>query len=292
MEVDVDKLENLFANVVSSDDLTETHITALTTKAYLKPNFFSFPAPPSCLEPLRKVKLNLRDKVRGEREKERVANLLEVLGTLENVGILLCFVDPLNYCMFSGYVVTSFFPVASKETLEETYLAFRDDLRTLGDEADIERVADVDRALCALWMERPQWHRDKTVRSLKRQFDKDSHIMRLRLERSGILPLFRKPWLAVADLLLAHDERVAGMFGRLALEELVGNLQDAHGLSADFRKRFMDRCRDLPVLDAYKYELERGWHTGSECVHPGRKPDLQPIRELVELVHRLERRSE
>jgi len=291
MRVDVDSLEELFRAVTTTADLSPEHIEALSTNRYMKANFFSFPSVATCLDPLRDLALDMRASLAVVDEKRRISRLLRVIGTLENAGILLSFVDPVNYCMFSGYIVTSFFPVRPQGTLEETYLAFRDDLRHLGSVAGIRRVTDVDRALCALWMERTHWETDVQVKAIKKQFDKDPEIMRLRLERSGVLPLFRKDPLAVAEELLEFNHRVAGKFGREALEAIVYDRRDKRRLNPCYEARFLDKCRDLPELTDLCGELNSAWRTGSECIHPRGRPSERAVRKLVTLARRLRDKS-
>jgi hypothetical protein len=288
MKPDFNFLTDLFSPLHSTADLEEHHIHALTKKDVLKADFFSFPRAEDCLARLVAEKLDLR--APHDQRAEVVRRLRIILGTLENASLILRFVNGADYTIFSGYVLTGFFPLPLVATTEGVYLQFCKDLSVLGKPAGIANVADVDAALWTLWQETRSEHVTAEAQALQAEYLNDPIVKELRIERSRPLDLLKGDPLTVADLVVKHHHQLAGKYAGDALEIDILSLCEKQGMDTSGYRGELGRMAeqlDLSAAGVDSNEVRKAWITRCCSAHGRRVPKKDDVAYLIGVAHRV-----
>ncbi|HKS16174.1 MAG TPA: hypothetical protein VJU16_02625 [Planctomycetota bacterium] len=288
MKPDLNLLIDLFSPIRSTADLEEHHIHALTKKDVWQADFFAFPKAEDCLKKLVSEKLDLR--APHDLRPDVVKRLRIILGTLENASLILRFVNGADFTIFSGYVLTGFFPLPLVANTEGVYLQFCRDLSLLGEPAGIRNVADVDSALWTLWQETRTENVDAEAHGLLAEYLNDPVVKRLRIERSQPLELLKGDPLTVADLVVKHHHRLAGKFAGDALESDILGLCDKQGVDTSHYHGELGKMADQLDLSGAGIDsghVRRAWRTRCDSAHGRCFPKKEEVGYLVGIAHRV-----
>ena len=170
---------------------------------------------------LKKTTLHLRWKTLAEEELLR--ELHGLFRQIEPVSMVLRFIDPNRYGIFSSPVAT-ILGVRPRRRATATYQAYLKSLRKVRRERGFDRTADVEMALWALQVgvldhRVPAEQRD----GLKESYERDVWLRQIQTGNLTSQLLSENPKLDVAEYLLDTDIEIAGQIAGIELELFVGD---------------------------------------------------------------------
>jgi hypothetical protein len=224
-----------------------------------------------------------------ENEAEVVRQLLYIFKSIELVSIILRFVRPDNYAIFSS---------PNRHLLEirpgrdpvETYLNYLRGLRQIKEHYHFARLADVDMALWVLHEKCFGTHRDPVVEAA---CQKDTFFLRLRTQNL-VAPLAELSEAQLANALSEIKPDLAALVACHALEILIRHLAVAYGIPAQTTCAPLDEIIDLlpnfgPVNKVRKGKWKMLKDVRNGLIHEGKMPSVNERRMLIEEVLQLER---
>ena len=253
-------IEALYASVCHSRDITDELLDAITTNKYWKADVFAFPNSKMWEKNLHDKNIDLKPQRITDRP-SMLSQLKIASGTLPWATVLLRFIDPENYFILAGPSVTGFFPMPDSggtKTLsaEAVYLEMCGNLKKLGKNHGMKRVADVDIALWTLWQLGKKGPDDPEVRRLHEKYQDDPFVAGLRTQ----LPVLNRilggdDWIPLAELILVRNPRLAGALLGIHLETQL------YRASAQMQRRtgFYDRLNSLKVDKDKKKRISDLW---------------------------------
>lgn len=224
-----------------------------------------------------------------ENEAAVIRKLLYIFKSIELVSVILRFVRPDNYAIFSS---------PNRHLLEirpgldpvETYLNYLRDLRQIKEHYRLARLADVDMALWVLHEKCFGTHRDPVVEAA---FQKDTFLLRLRTQNL-VAPLAELSEAQLANALSEIKPDLAALVACHALEILIRHLAAAYGVASQHTWLPLDDIIDLLPNFGPANKVRKGtWKMLKDVrnglIHEGKMPSMNERRILIEEVLQLER---
>lgn len=223
--------------------------------------------------------------------RELVRSALEVLHSIGIVSLVLRFVHPDRYGVFSTPIM-NLLQVHRPRTVD-LYVAYCDELRAWKEHFRLESVADTESAL---------WTFHELVTSVTHQgdgallhgeFDADVWIQRRRVAQ--VLRPFLRNYgpLELARILVEEEPKLAGKIAgeeyerllRVAARELCG------GMNLNVRgaiEILFDRLTDDGYISLEdKAQLDKAWRVRNAAVHAGRPPDPEQVENMIDTIERI-----
>ncbi len=293
---DFESLERLGRRIRSGRRLTYRDAEDI-----LRPNnqFWVMPARPEFEEKIEGVELDLWNLPR--KEETVVTRLLKIFRQIGPVSVLLRFLHPESYGIFSAPVVEILETrreLAFKgalESISRQYVNYLSDLRGLRESRDFKRVADVETALWALYEGVLRRGISGTER-LERSFREDSELRRIRVRNLVDDLLSQSTQRDLAQALLEVDPLRSAQFAGLEFELRLRNFAqqaDSGGNNAeDGLFEVIERLAEKGIIDSIKAGR---WHkarkTRNQAAHGNTPPHID-IRLLLDAVDDLDPRDD
>jgi hypothetical protein len=224
-----------------------------------------------------------------ENEAEVIRQLLYIFKSIELVSIILRFVRPDNYAIFSS-PTRHLLEIRPGRDPVETYLNYLRDLRLICEHYRFSRLADVDMALWVLHEKCFGTFRDSAVEAA---FHQDTFLLRLRTQNL-VAPLAELSEAQLANALSEIKPDLAGLVACHALEILIRHLAVAYGIPAQTTCVPLDEIIDLlpnfgPVNKVRKGKWKMLKDVRNGLIHEGKMPSVNERRMLIEEVLQLEK---
>ena len=248
--------------------------------------FWVFP-PKDSIEPaLRKETFdfwNLPD----SNEAEIVRRLLYIFKSIELVSIILRFIRPEHYSIYSS-PVQHMLEIRHGRSPVETYLAYLNNMREIEQQYGFSRVADVDMALWVLHEKCFGVHRDQEVAAA---YAADDFMLQLKA-RNLVAPLAEISDAKLARALSGVKPEIAVLVACHCFEALIRNLAKRLGVSAAGARKLELVIEDLPNYELVTPVRKALWRSikswRNEFMHSGAAPSPHEIQVLLDEVNRLE----
>jgi hypothetical protein len=249
--------------------------------------FWVFP-PRNHIEPaLKKETFNFWN-LTQKNEADTIRRLLYIFKSIELVSIILRFIRPEHYGIYSS-PVQHMLEIRRGRDLVETYLNYLNNLREIRKHYDFTRVADADMALWVLHEKCFGTYRDPKIEEAYRA---DDFMLQLRA-KNLVAPLGELSDARLAGALSAVKPDIAAVIACYCFEIQVRKLALSLGLAgADPHRRFEQIIDDLPnygPVDAVRKGLWRSLKSArNDLFHCGKLPGPRERLLLVKEVNRLE----
>jgi hypothetical protein len=225
----------------------------------------------------------------SEDEAGVIRRLLHVFKSVELVSIILRFIRPDNYAIFST-PAQRLLDIRRGRDPVETYINYLRDLRAIRATYGFARVADVDMALWVLHEKCFGTYRDAAVET---SFQEDTFLLRLRA-KNLVAPLIELSYAQLANALLEIKPDLAALVACYALELLIRQLAAAYGFKSSGPGLTLERIIDLlpnygpsdPVRKAIWKMLK---DTRNQFIHCGAMPGPREREILIDEVLQLDR---
>ena len=230
------------------------------------------------------------------RRAELIERLLKVFHNLGTVSLILQFVYPERFAIFSTPVIH--LVQVTRPTLVEMYLAYCDELRIWADHFHMPSVAATSTALWTYAEITKQPTDDRLAAEARREFEDDIWIQRRRAAQ--VIGPFLRCYGPLGRLQLAHilHEEDPAIAGKIVAEEYERLLNIAakrtYGRPLDFRekgaaRRLLVALAALGVIDlALVTDLQFVWDLRNRVVHPDNQPvTSEEVGRMVETVERV-----
>jgi len=224
-----------------------------------------------------------------QNESDVIRQLLYAFKSVELVSIILRFIRPDNYAIFSS-PAQRLLDIRRGRDPVETYLNYLRDLRLTRTQYGFDRVADVDMALWVLHEKCFGTYRDADI---EKSFHADTFLLRLRA-RNLVAPLAELSEAQLANALLEVKPELAALVACHALEMLIRRLAADFGLPSSAPgltlEKIIESLPDYGPVD----ELRRGtWKmlkdARNHLIHCGEMPGIRERELLIQEVLRLEK---
>ena len=236
---------------------------------------------------LKKTTLHLRWKTLPE--EQLVGQLHGLFRQIEPASMVLRFIDPNRYGIFSSPVAT-ILGVRHRRKATATYEAYLKSLRKVRDEQGFDRTADVEMALWALHVgvldrRLPAEQRD----GLKESYERDVWLRQIQTGNLTSQLLSENNKLDVAEYLLGTDVALAGQIAGIELELVVGEcVRAAWGARQD------ETLYDL--IDRFepshmRADLHRARTIRNDAIHEPSKVTKERVEFLIEKAKEAKRRA-
>ena len=222
-------------------------------------------------------------------EKELVEQLHGVFRQIEPVSMVLRFIDPNRYGIFSSPVATILGVRHRRRAAVMYQEAYLKSLRKVRDERGFDRTADVEMALWALHVGVLDGHLpDEQRRGLKESYERDVPLRRLATANLTSQLFSENTKLQVAEYLLGQKEEVAlaGQIAGIEFEEVVVK----HDRSA-VRARQDETLRDLVNRfepSDIRPRLNRARAIRNDAIHPSGKVTKEDVEFLIKMAREVE----
>lgn len=226
-----------------------------------------------------------------ERQKDPQPLIAQLLGVFHNIGvvsIVLRFVHPQRFAIFSTPVANLL--LVHGATAVEAYLAFCEELRAWQQHFGLASVAETELAL---------WTYDQIVRHSKdaaqaaearRAFERDLWAQRRRAAQ--VLRPFLRSYgpLELARILLEEDANLAGKIAAEEYERLLFAAAQKY-----YRRTLLPRkgavlglleelARDGRISAEQRAELQRIWEIRNKAVHAGSHPAAEEVEVMIDRI--------
>ena len=225
----------------------------------------------------------------SENESTVIRQLLYVFKSIELVSIILRFIRPENYAIFSS-PVQRLLDIRRGRDPVETYVNCLGNLREIREHCGFKRVADVDMALWVLHEKCFGAHRDADI---EKAFHADTFLLRLRA-KNLVAPLAELSEAQLANALVEVKPDLAALVGCHALEILIRRLAAEFGLPSSGPglplEQIIDSLPNFGPVDAVrkgKWKMLKD--ARNEFIHCGEMPGIQERKLLIEEVLQLEK---
>jgi hypothetical protein len=223
--------------------------------------------------------------------RELVRRALDVLHSIGIVSLVLRFVHPDRYGVFSTPIV-NLLQVHRPRTIEH-YVAYCDELRAWREHFRLESVAETETALWAYHELVAGETRESNGSIAHAEFDADVWIQRRRV--AHVLRPFLRNYgpLELARILVEEEPKLAGKIAgeeyerllRVAARELCG------GMNLNVRgaiEILFDRLTDDGYISLEdKAQLDKAWRVRNAAVHAGRPPDPEQVDNMIDTIERI-----
>ncbi len=224
-------------------------------------------------------------------EEQLVRQLHGVFRQIEQVSMVLRFVDPNRFGIFSSPVAT-ILGVRPRRRPTAAYEAYLKSLCEVRDDRGFHRTADVDMALWALQvgvLERrlPEEQR----RGLKESYERDLPLRQIATRNLTSQLLSENTKLTVAEYLLGQKEEIAlaGQIAGIEFEQVVGKRTRSAG-SARQDENLYDLINRFKPSDM-RPRLHRARIIRNDAIHEPAKVTKEDVEFLIEMAREVERRA-
>jgi hypothetical protein len=250
--------------------------------------FWVFPPENRIEEELQKTRYDFWGLNAGN-EAPLIRDLLYIFKSIELVSIVLRFIKPELYAIYSSPVV-HLLELRRMRDLVETYIRYLTDLRDIRLHYGLKRVADADMAIWVLHEKCYGAHRDAEI---EKALNEDTFMMRIRA-RNIVAPLAGLSDAQLANALAEIKPELASVVGCYTFEILLRALAEKFGLSELGHENKLHKVIDEmpcygPVSLLRKAEWKRLKDIRDALFHSGRLPTDKERTDLVEEVLRLEK---
>lgn len=252
------------------------------------PRFWVFPPEDRIGDELKKAEYDFWNLGR-ENEADLIRQLLFTFKSIELVSIILRFIRPDEYAIYSSPVV-HLLDLRRMRDLVETYRKYLADLREIGSRYRVKRVADVDMALWVLHEKCYGTHRDPEIAEL---FGEDPFMLRIRAGNL-VAPLADLSDALLANALSEVKPDLACLVGCFTFEILIRKLAGELGV-ADLGSpvKLQALIDSLPNYGPVDPLRKAGWKrlkdVRDSLFHADKMPSDKERIDLIEEVTRLER---
>lgn len=227
-----------------------------------------------------------------EDRKTLVQNLLSIFHNIGTASLLLRFVHPDQFGIFSTPVIHLL--QVTRPTTVDLYLAYCDELAQWRQHFKLRSVAQTETALWTYAEMAKIVDGNAEAASARQEFDDDMWIQRERAAQV-LRPFFRKYGrLQLAQILLDEDAILAGKIAAEEYERLLGMaswhlrqrpLQRGKGASEGLIEELAGRGY---IRSEDKIELQRIWQTRNRVVHPsGKRPERAEVEVMIDFIERI-----
>jgi hypothetical protein len=249
--------------------------------------FWVFP-PKDAIEPALKKETFDFWNLPGSNEDGTVRKLLYIFKSIELASIILRFIRPEHYSIYSS-PIRHMLDIGHGRDLVETYLIYLGNLRKIQKQFGRGRIADVDMALWVLHEKCFGQHRDPGI---AKAYNQDNFMLQLRASnlvaplsglsearlasalvdvKPDIAVLIACHYLEILIRKLAKHVRLADLEPNSTLDSIIGALPN-YGLADSKRKALWNRLRKIR----------------NACFHDGRLPGSRERQLLIEEINKLE----
>ena len=250
--------------------------------------FWVFPPESSVAPALKGIKFDFWN-LSSENESGLIRELLYVFKSIELVSIILRFIRPENYAIFSS-PAQRLLDIRRGRDPVETYINYLRDLREILTHYRLRRIADVDMALWVLHEKCLGTHRDADI---EKSFHQDTFLLRLRA-KNLVAPLVELSDAQLANALVEVKPHLAALVGCHALEMQIRRLAADFGLPSSGPGLSLEQVIDsLPNFGPVDVVRKAKWRmlkeARNEFIHCGEMPGIQEQKLLIEEVLQLEK---
>ena len=250
--------------------------------------FWVFPPEESVVPALKGITFDFWN-LSSENEAGLIRQLLYVFKSIELVSVILRFIRPEHYAIFSS-PVQRLLDFRRGRDPAETYINYLRDLREILGHYKFSRVADVDMALWVLHERCFGTHRDAGI---EKSFHEDTFLLRLRA-KNLVAPLAELSEAQLANALVEVKPDLAALVACHALEMLIRQLAAAYGLPNAGRDLALDQViESLPCYGPVDAVRKAKWQSlknaRNEFIHCGAMPGIRERALLIEEVVQLEK---
>jgi len=226
-----------------------------------------------------------------DRPGELVAKLLPAFHNIGQTSIILRFVHPAKFAIFST-PLTNLLQVQGKDAIS-LYLAYCEELQKWQEHFKLKSVAEMEMAL---------WTFDQIVKKadnpskenqLRKQFDGDIWIQRRRASLV-LRPFLRNNGpLELATILVEEDPKLAGKIGAEEYERLLRYASQKYYrhclvLKPGAAEYLLDRlASDGHISITQKVDLRGVWELRNRVVHPDKPPTAAEIEWMLEQIEKV-----
>ena len=224
-------------------------------------------------------------------EKELVRHLHGVFRQIEPVSMVLRFIDPNRYGIFSSPVAT-ILGVRHRRKATVTYQAYLESLREVRDERGFDRTADVEMALWALHVGvLDRRLPEEQYRGLKESYERDVPLRQIATRNLTSQLLSENTKLRVAEYLLGKKEEIAlaGQIAGIEFEQVVGKRVRPAG-SARQDETLHDLINRFEPSDI-RGDLHRARAIRNDAIHQPDKVTKERVEFLIEMAREVEKRA-
>ena len=226
-------------------------------------------------------------------EKELVEQLHGVFRQIEPVSMVLRFIDPNRYGIFSSPVATILGVRHRRRAAVMYQEAYLKSLRKVRDERGFDRTADVEMALWALQLgvldrrSLPEEHRH----GLKESYERDVPLRRLATGNLTSQLFSENTKLSVAEYLLGKKEEtaLAGQIAGIEFEQVVGKRVRPAG-SARQDETLHDLINRFEPSHI-RSDLHRARAIRNDAIHQPDKVTKERVEFLIEMAREIEKRA-
>ena len=224
-------------------------------------------------------------------EEQLVRQLHGVFRQIEPVAVVLRFIDPNRYGIFSSPVAT-ILGVRPRRRPTAAYEAYLKSLCEVRDERGFDRTADVDMALWALQVGVVESHLpEEQRRGLKESYERDLPLRQIATRNLTSQLLSENTKLTVAEYLLGQKEEIAlaGQIAGIEFEQVVGKHVRSVG-SARQDENLYSLINRVEPPDL-RPDLHRARNIRNDAIHEPAKVTKEDVEFLIEMAREVERRA-
>lgn len=224
----------------------------------------------------------------GRNEEETVRRLLYIFKSIELASIILRFVRPEHYSIYSS-PIQHMLDIRHGRDLVETYLVYLDNLRKIQSHYGFKRIADVDMALWVLHEKCFGQHRDPDI---EKAYARDDFMLQLRASNL-VAPLADLSEARLARALADVKPDIAVLIACHYLEILIRKLAERFRLQGINANSPLDTVINaLPGYGPVDAKRKALWgrlrQIRNACFHNGHLPGPRESRLLIEETNKLE----
>jgi hypothetical protein len=224
----------------------------------------------------------------GKNEEETVRRLLYIFKSIELASIILRFIRPEHYSIFSA-PIQHMLDIRHGRDSVETYLIYLGNLRTICDHYEFSRIADVDMALWVLHEKCFGQHQDPEISGA---YQRDDFMLQLRANNL-VAPLADHSEARLARALADVKPDIAALIACHCFETLIRKLAENFSLqNIDSYTPLENIIKALPnygPVDAKSKALwQRLREIRNKCFHDDKWPGPRESRLLIEEINKLE----
>lgn len=224
----------------------------------------------------------------GSNEAETVRRLLYIFKSIELASIILRFIRPEHYSIFSA-PIQHMLDIRHGRDQVETYLIYLENLRRIRDHYGFSRIADVDMALWVLHEKCFGQHQDPEISGA---YHRDDFMLQLRANNL-VAPLAGLSEARLARALADVKPDIAAMIACHCLETQIRKLAEKFSLqNIDSYTPLENIIESLPrygPVDAKRKALwQRLREIRNNCFHQDRLPGPRERHLLIEEINKLE----
>jgi len=250
--------------------------------------FWVFP-PKNCIEPALKKETFDFWNLPGRNEPEMIRRLLYIFKSIELVSIILRFIRPEHYGIYSSPVQHMLHIRHGRDPVE-TYVTYLKNMREIRKHHGLARVADVDMALWVLHEKCFGTHRDQEIAAA---YEADDFMLQLRA-RNLVAPLAELSDAKLAKALSGVKPDIAALVACHCFEALIRNLAERLGISSiDSHTPLEQVIEAIPNYGPVDPVRKARWRTikslRNEIVHCGAVLGPRESQILIDEVNRLEK---